>query len=1353
NPNNHEYWGGRDNLGNRRLGFCKDKKDVDYGRLIYVNWSGFTLKHQSLPLLKGGISKKFQYLSALRHLDISENELTGPIPSELSELKSLRYLYLHKNKLTVSIWPWFASLKKLESIDLTGNRTDDGYFPHDEGLIELQRRLGPSKFRTDIKYEQDLERDKEIVREIWRHFGGEDDTLKNQAGESVNLWFDVIVSGDMGRTRVTELRWGKKPFHKTAPNRQTAEIPKIIGELTALVALDLSYNNLSGAVPEEILQLKQLKILRLNDNSLEANLPNLNELKELDEVSLENNKFAGGLIDLQKTRERVGEKFTSDFGTFALHDLIKAGAWVDALAALNEMKKQQQMKEIYEIRPPHDDTVIHSILKSDYHQDFGREILVKKIIEVTREKLPPLLGVNNDRGETPLHIFAAHANNTKVLKLLLSTFNNFKQIEPELKFDLADRTPLAVIKSIDEMDDSRPNRRVIVAILEAVMTGVEPDSMHIAAIMDEGLDKFKEIHGGGDSSSSIVNPDADDTKLHERTSRTVLSFYSEWGTDPDVLRWIISEFPDSLTTSFPTSGDGGLLPDEYAEQRQSDVGKTFMNIITTCRDGVSPYSLHVLCTMNASQKEIESFVESESLKHQKAAFGLPNKMTFYSEKAQISERHPLSYYCQHGTKPEVLSFLVEQYPPAIRELQEQNKTIFDFKSMSTKDTVSKAPATPKAAQKSGNFDKRITNSFRFTGSSRGLSIKKSKSLSSFITGSTSLMDEFTSSPLVYLFENITTDARFDNYDLRIRMLGAFFGGQLGETWEVFETLVEAFASGNVKVVQDRIESMVISHETEEPKWLNIFCWQQFLELTQEKHYFSLYFCLLLDATWEVVLDLNIRKEDSAKKYKKLVEKSIRVFIDNNARYRDNLLSELILEVSTADLQKIANTKIFKELLKDKMSAGLMLIYYGEFLLFNIFMVCFFSVSVEFKLAVKKEDMWEAGYLRRRVIGTAVFAGLFFLRDILQLRAAFRLGLARTWFRDYWNYVDILASTGPISLIIYFFNYGNGEDYPRLASIVACFAWLKVLSYLKSFSQPISTFTLMIFTILVDLVPFMVVLCCIGAMFGHIFYLLLSTEALDFHDDDAPHPFENYRDTFWTLYQTLLGEYDLDAFPDIYTKSFFFIYSFFVMIIFLNVLIAIVSDSYDMVLVNSVTLMYGFIYCLSYPLILVIRTMENHIRLEVGDGRNIEFEFDGPDEDEHDWSGKVLDIVRKINAKTAAECSDLKKIMRTQEMHIRKQDKLIFKIAQKLEVEELDDNMFKTGESGGVRTLVARVRAMKSHGRGLRGAVNKQMASSAVRNEERAKRKRSFFGGGGQSVFPGLSEDKYRKSEDKYRKDE
>ena len=1059
--------------------------------------------------------------------------------------------------------------------------------------------------------------------------------------------------------------------------------------------------------------------------SLEANLPNLNELKELDEVSLENNKFAGGLIDLQKTRERVGEKFTSDFGTFALHDLIKAGAWVDALAALNEMKKQQQMKEIYEIRPPHDDTVIHSILKSDYHQDFGREILVKKIIEVTREKLPPLLGVNNDRGETPLHIFAAHANNTKVLKLLLSTFNNFKQIEPELKFDLADRTPLAVIKSIDEMDDSRPNRRVIVAILEAVMTGVEPDSMHIAAIMDEGLDKFKEIHGGGDSSSSIVNPDADDTKLHERTSRTVLSFYSEWGTDPDVLRWIISEFPDSLTTSFPTSGDGGLLPDEYAEQRQSDVGKTFMNIITTCRDGVSPYSLHVLCTMNASQKEIESFVESESLKHQKAAFGRPNKMTFYSEKAQISERHPLSYYCQHGTKPEVLSFLVEQYPPAIRELQEQNKTIFDFKSMSTKDTVSKAPATPKAAQKSGNFYKRITNSFRSTGSSRGLSnLKKSKSLSSFITGSTSLMDEFTSSPLVYLFENITTDARFDNYDLRIRMLGAFFGGQLGETWEVFETLVEAFASGNVKVVQDRIESMVISHETEEPKWLNIFCWQQFLELTQEKHYFSLYFCLLLDATWEVVLDLNIRKEDSAKKYKKLVEKSIRVFIDNNARYRDNLLSELILEVSTADLQKIANTKIFKELLKDKMSAGLMLIYYGEFLLFNIFMVCFFSVSVEFKLAVKKEDMWEAGYLRRRVIGTAVFAGLFFLRDILQLRAAFRLGLARTWFRDYWNYVDILASTGPISLIIYFFNYGNGEDYPRLASIVSCFAWLKVLSYLKSFSQPISTFTLMIFTILVDLVPFMVVLCCIAAMFGHIFYLLLSTEALDFHDDDAPHPFENYRDTFWTLYQTLLGEYDLDAFPDIYTKSFFFIYSFFVMIIFLNVLIAIVSDSYDMVLVNSgeifwrsrleliaemstmygslfntiprlykhhfqrvheraikqidnhiegqylkkiwgnkrndeisdaerrnlasaaldvfllpfrliVTLMYGFIYCLSFPLILVIRTMENHIRLEVGDGRNIEFEFDGPDEDEHDWSGKVLDIVRKINAKTAA----------------------------------------------------------------------------------------------------------------------
>jgi hypothetical protein len=49
---------------------------------------------------------------------------------------------------------------------------------------------------------------------------------------------------------------------------------------------------------------------------------------------------------------------------------------------------------------------------------------------------------------------------------------------------------------------------------------------------------------------------------------------------------------------------------------------------------------------------------------------------------------------------------------------------------------------------------------------------------------------------------------------------------------------------------------------------------------------------------------------------------------------------------------------------------------------------------------------------------------------------------------------------------------------------------------------------------------------------------------------------------------LLGDFDTDAFPDFYSRGFFVVFSFLIIIIFLNVLIAIVSDSYDMVLVNS-----------------------------------------------------------------------------------------------------------------------------------------------------------------------------------------
>jgi len=81
----------------------------------------------------------------------------------------------------------------------------------------------------------------------------------------------------------------------------------------------------------------------------------------------------------------------------------------------------------------------------------------------------------------------------------------------------------------------------------------------------------------------------------------------------------------------------------------------------------------------------------------------------------------------------------------------------------------------------------------------------------------------------------------------------------------------------------------------------------------------------------------------------------------------------------------------------------------------------------------------------------------------------QLKLHKTWFWDPWNWIDILASTGGgIVVPAYFFSNGPGDSYNLVASVVAVFMWLKVLGFLKSMSQMISTFTLMITYIIADL---------------------------------------------------------------------------------------------------------------------------------------------------------------------------------------------------------------------------------------------------------------------------------------------
>jgi len=223
------------------------------------------------------------------------------------------------------------------------------------------------------------------------------------------------------------------------------------------------------------------------------------------------------------------------------------------------------------------------------------------------------------------------------------------------------------------------------------------------------------------------------------------------------------------------------------------------------------------------------------------------------------------------------------------------------------------------------------------------------------------------------------------------MLGAFFGGSLGGTWQDFENMLSAFESGNSALLQALIESFVTYDIDCDKSTFDLFAWQQFLETTGSFK-FAPYFCLLLDSTFDVITEMTLRKNETSGAYKRLIEKRIGIFIDENARYRPSLLPQLILHVQpSSELRKIANTSIFKELLKSQLSAGLMALYYFEFAFYFLFLFCFFSISIEYQQAESVGQIFEPGTETfRRTIGTVVLGTIFIIRDLLQLHAAYQV---------------------------------------------------------------------------------------------------------------------------------------------------------------------------------------------------------------------------------------------------------------------------------------------------------------------------------------------------------------------------
>ena len=236
--------------------------------LIYIIMDGINWVEQDMwsmtPYICMWYGLDCLFVDTVHDINLSNNGLTGSLPSELQYLTSIRYLDLSsnliegtQNNITGRIPAELGKMTALMSLDLS-NLNLIGSIPPELGLLE---RLSIVQLRLNHLTGT-------IPGHIFAGGRGIDDKSADRTLQSLNL----------------------------AQNQLSGTIPTEIGLTTRLVWLRLQGNELSGTLPTEIVHLSSLELLNLGDNKFSGEYPDvLGRLPRLEMISLQNSGFSGRL--------------------------------------------------------------------------------------------------------------------------------------------------------------------------------------------------------------------------------------------------------------------------------------------------------------------------------------------------------------------------------------------------------------------------------------------------------------------------------------------------------------------------------------------------------------------------------------------------------------------------------------------------------------------------------------------------------------------------------------------------------------------------------------------------------------------------------------------------------------------------------------------------------------------------------------------------------------------------------------------------------------------------------------------------------------------------------------------------
>lgn len=285
----------------------------------------------------------------------------------------------------------------------------------------------------------------------------------------------------------------------------------------------------------------------------------------------------------------------------------------------------------------------------------------------------------------------------------------------------------------------------------------------------------------------------------------------------------------------------------------------------------------------------------------------------------------------------------------------------------------------------------------------------------------------------------------------------------------------------------------------------------------------------------------------------------------------------LLALDERDIEEAATTFIVRSVLDKMISRPFAAtVVFCDFFFLCILMIGFRCSVNNFLLGEPPEIILKWIY----VANTGIF--YFVIRELGKcITILERTRQASIYLWSIWNIADILSTVFALaSTILIRINFSetlNFDDIDPLRAFLAITTgclWMRALSILKSLNIQLATFVLAILQICKDILWFLIILGALVACFAQMFYTLLLPAACATEEAYKEASLQCSQSEYYLRLYTILGnlggfdEFNRAAFTTSFSVFLIVFFSFMVVIILLNILIAIVSDSYEKCLIRS-----------------------------------------------------------------------------------------------------------------------------------------------------------------------------------------